>query len=79
MDGYIKILHLYHESLRNIWTGNLNLYIYYLPTIKNCFFAITHHDYARSIVLFHKNLLKLKMIHPEKHKKFKIGCFSLKK
>ena len=42
-------------------------------------FAFNHHNYAIWLVLFHDILLKLKITHPEVHKEFKNGCFSLKK
>ena len=77
--GYFEILHLYHEFSKGIRTGDLDFYIHCLPKITNYLFAFNHHNYVRWLVLFHGNLLKLKIIHPEVHKKFKNGCFSLKR
>ena len=77
--GYIEMLHLYHEFSRSIQTGDLDLYIHCLPKITNCFFTFNHHNYARWLVLFHNNLLKLKTTHLEVHKEFISRCFSLKR
>ena len=38
-----------------------------------------HHSYVRWHVLFHENLLKLKITHPKVHKEFKNIYFSLKR
>ena len=73
------MLHLYHEFSKGIRTGDLDLYIHCLPKIANYLFAFNHHNYVRWLVLFHDNLLKLKITHPEVHKEFKNGCFSLKR
>ena len=73
------MLHLYHEFARSIRTGDIDLYIYCLPRITNYFFCLNHPNYAKWLVLFHDNLLKLNETHPEVHKEFKKGCFSLKR
>ena len=77
--GYIEMLHLYHEFSRSIQTGDLDLYIHCLPKITNYLFTFNHHNYARWLVSFHNNLLKLKTTHLEVHKEFTSGCFSLKR
>ena len=85
--GYIKMLHLYHKLSRSIWTGDLDLYILCLPKITNHFFVFNHHNYARWFVLFHDNLLKLKITHTETYIELntetyielKNGFFSLKR
>ena len=77
--GYIEMLHLYHEFSRSTRTRDLDLYFHCLPKTTNYFFAFNHRNYAKWLVLFHDNLLKLKITHPEVHKEFKNGCFSLKR
>ena len=63
----------------SILTGDISLYIHCLPKIGNYFFAFNHPNYARWIVKFHNNLLELETSHPDLHKEFKKGCFSLKR
>ena len=75
--GYIKMLHPYHEFSRSIRTGDLDLYIFCLPKITNNFLVFNHHNYARWFVLFHDNLLKLKITHTETYIELKNGFFSL--
>ena len=53
------MIHLYHEFIRSIRLGDLELYIYCLPRITNYFFTFNHPNYARWLVRYHDNLLKL--------------------
>ena len=41
-SGYIEMLHLFHEFIRSIRLGDLELYIYCLPRITNYFFTFNH-------------------------------------
>ena len=77
--GYIEMLHLYHEFSRNVRTGDLDLYILCLPKITDNFFAFIHHNYAKWLVLFNDNSLKIKITYSKTNKKLKNGCFSLKR
>lgn len=77
--GYIEMMHLYHEFARSFRTGDLDLYIYCLPRLASYFFTFNHHNYARWLVIYHDNLLKLKETHPEVYNDFQNGCFSLKR
>ena len=76
--GYIKMVQLYHQFIRSIRTGALELYIFCLKRLSN-FFTFNHPNYARWLVRYHDNLLKLKSTHPQIHEEFLKGCFSLKK
>ena len=44
------MLHLYHEFIRSIRSGDLELYIYCLLRISNCFFNFKYPNYARWLV-----------------------------
>ena len=77
--GYVEMVQLYHQFIRSIRTGDLDLYIYCLPKLSNFFFAFNHHNYARWLVIYHDNLLKLKDTHPQVNKDFRDGCFALKR
>ena len=72
--GYIKMIQLYHTFIRSIRTGDLQLYIYCLPLLANYFFTFNHPNYARWLVRYHDNLLKLKDTHPEVHQEFENGA-----
>ena len=74
----IEMIHLYHELIRSIRTGDLELYIYCLPKIVAVFFAFNHQNYARWLTIYHDNLLKIQETHPQVYKEFKSGCFALK-
>ena len=76
---YIEMLHLYHEFIRSIRLGDLELYIYGLPRITNYFFTFNHPNYARWLVRYHDNLLKLSETHKDVYDEFKKGCFGIKK
>ena len=77
--SYVKMIHLYHEFIRSIRIGDLELYIYCLPRIGIIFFAFNHPNYARWIVMYHDNLLKLRETHPTVYDEFKKGWFSIKR
>lgn len=77
--GYVEKVQLYHQFIRSIRTGNLDLYIYCLPELSNFFFAFNHHNYARWLVIYYDNLLKLKDMHLQVNEDFQNGCFALKR
>ena len=72
--GYIRMVQLYHQFLKNIRTGDLKLYIFCIERLLN-FFTFNHSNYARCLVRYHDNLLKLKKTHPQTHEEFLKGCF----
>ena len=73
------MLHLYHEFIRSIRLGDLELYMYSLPQITNYFFTFNHPNYARWLVRYHDNLLKLSETHKDVYDEFKKGCFGIKR
>ena len=77
--GYTERLHLYHEYIRSIPIGDFDLYIYCLPKFESLFFALNHQNYARWLVRYHGNLLKLSETHPEVYKDFQKRCFVIKR
>ena len=76
---YIEMLHLYHEFVRSIRLGDLELYIYGLPRITNYFFTFNNPNDARWVVRYHDNLLKVIETHKAVYDKFKKGCFGIKR
>ena len=77
--GYVEMMQLYHDFIRSIRTGDLDLYIHCLPKLTSYFFIFNHHNYARWLVIYHDNLLKLKESHPQVYQDFQKGCFALKR
>ena len=77
--GYIEMLHVYHEFIRSIRLGDLELYIYCFPRINYYFFTFNHSNYARLPVRYHDNLLKLSETHKDVYDEFKKGCFGIKR
>ena len=77
--GYTEWMHLYHEHIRSIRIGDFDLYIYCLPKFASLFFALNHQNYARWLVRYHDNLLKLSETHPEVYMDFQEGCFAIKR
>ena len=73
------MLHLYHEFIRSIRLGDLELYIYGLPQITNYLCTFNHPNYARWLVRYHDNLLKLSETHKDVYDEFKKGCFGIKR
>ena len=57
--GYTEWMHLCHEYIRSIQIGDFDLYIYCLPKFPSLFFALNHQNYARWLMRYHGNLLKL--------------------
>ena len=77
--GCIRMVQLNHQFIRSIRTEDLELFIFCLKKLSNYFFTFNHPNYARWLVRYHDNLLKLKSTHPQIHEEFLKGCFSLKK
>ena len=74
----VEMVQLYHQFTRSIRMGDLDLYIHSLYNISSLFFIFNHHNYARWLVLYHNNLLKLQNIHPQVYENFRNGCFAVK-
>ena len=68
--GYITMVQLYHEFIRSIRTGGLELYIFCLERSSDCFFTFKHPSYARWLVRYHDNYLKLKNTSPDTRRIF---------
>ena len=77
--GYIEMVNLYHTFSRSIREGDFHLFIHCLPKITDYFFSFNHINYARWLVRFHDNLLKINETHPELSAEFQEGAFALKR
>ena len=73
------MVQLYHQFTRSIRMGNLDLYIHSLYSNSSLFFTFNHHNYARWLVVYHNNFLKLQKTHPQVYEDFRSGCFTIKR
>ena len=76
--GYVKLVKLFRIFTRSIRTGDLSLYIFCLPQLGAYVFTFNHINYARWIVRYNDNLLKLEETHPEVYYEFRSGYFAMK-
>ena len=76
--GYVDLVDLYHQFSRSIRSGDFALYICCLPKLAAYFFAFNHVNYARWLVTYHDNLLRLGVTHPQVQDEFRKGFFSVK-
>ena len=77
--AYVEMIQLYHQFTRSIRMGDLDLYLHSLYNISSLFFTFNHHNYARWLVVYHNNLLKLQNTHPQRYEYFQNGCFAIKR
>ena len=52
LTGFVNMLHLYHEFLRSIRAGDLDLYIYCLQRMTALFFTFNHQNYSHWLTQF---------------------------
>ena len=79
---YVEMIRLYHQFSRRIRVGDLDAYIACLPKLAKYFFTLNHPNYARWIVKYHDNILRLPETHPQLpqvYNEFKKGCCSIKR
>ena len=69
------MMKLYHLFTRSVRVGDLDLFIYCLSKLTNYFFALNRINYARWLIRYHDNLLKVSNTHPAVFQDFKNGLF----
>ena len=77
--GYVRLIKLFHMFTQTVRSGDFALHIFCLPKLAEYFFCFNHVNYARWIVKYHDNLLKLEETHPEVYIEFKNGTFSIRR
>ena len=77
MKDELKSLIPWRKHSNIIFSGLLTLHG--LPRITNYFFTFNHPNYARWLVRYHDNLLKLSETHKDVYDEFKKGCFGIKR
>ena len=73
--AYVEMVQLYHQFIRSIRMGDLDLYIHSLYNISSLFFTFNHHNYARWLLVYRNNLLNLQNTYPQVYKDFRSDCF----
>lgn len=76
---YINLIHHYLNLSRSIRIGDFELFKSVLPKITNLFFICNQQNYARWLVKYYDNLLKVAETHPDLYEGFKLGCFGIKR
>ena len=68
------MIHDYHTLVRRIRAEDFEMFVSILPTITNYFFALNQQNYARWMVMYNENPLKLPQTHPAVYEDFKKDC-----
>lgn len=77
--SYIYLINYYHMLSRSIRTGDFALFKYILPKITNLFFVFNQPNYARWLVKYNDNLLKIDETHPEIAEAMQKGYFGIQR
>ena len=73
--NYIDMMHLYRNFSQSQRIGDFDLILACIPKLTSYFFAFNHHNYARWMVRYHHNLVKIPSTHPDAFDEFKNGLF----
>lgn len=76
---YITLIDYYFIFSKSIRIGDFELFKYIIPKIANLFFVFNQPNYARWLVKYHDNLLKVEDTHPELINDLKKGSFGIKR
>lgn len=76
---YVRMINYYFWFSRSIREGDFQLYTYVIPKFTSFFFALNQPNYARWLVKYHENLMKVKETHPELMKTINSGCFAVRR
>ncbi|CAD6229793.1 GSCOCG00012135001-RA-CDS, partial [Cotesia congregata] len=76
---YINFINYYYLLNRSIRTGDFEIFKYVLPKIANLFFVLNQPNYARWLVKYHDNLLKIGETHPEISEAMKKGYLGIQR
>ncbi|KAL4113704.1 hypothetical protein QTP88_017283 [Uroleucon formosanum] len=77
--NFIQLVDLYLILSKSIRVGDFKLFCYILPKITNLFFIFNQPNYARWMVKYHDNILKLDETHPDLKIDFESGSFGIKR
>ncbi|XP_071577048.1 uncharacterized protein [Temnothorax nylanderi] len=76
---YVQLIDYYLHLERSIRQGYFELFRYILPKLTNLFIAFNQPNYARYLVLYHNNLLKVETTHPGLENELKRGSIGIKR
>lgn len=77
--NFIQLIEYYFILSKRIRVGDFKLFCYILPKITNLFFMFNQPNYARWMVKYHDNILKLDETHPDLKVDFENGSFGIKR
>ena len=75
--NFVCYMNVYHELVRSMREGDLELYICCLPDFNSLFFGLNHQNYARWCTRYHDNLLKMSETHPTVYEEFRNVFFAI--
>lgn len=76
---YVEFIDYYLLLNASIRKGNFDIFKFVLPKINNLFFVFNQPNYARYLVKYHDNLLKVDESHPELRLQFEKGSIGVKR
>lgn len=77
--NFIQLVNFYLLLSKSIRVGDFKLFCYILPKMTNLFFIFNQPNYARWMVKYHDNILKLDETHPDLKIDFESGSFGIKR
>ncbi|KAE9521357.1 hypothetical protein AGLY_018237 [Aphis glycines] len=77
--NFIQLVDFYLLLSKSIRVGDFKLFCYILPKMTNLFFIFNQPNYARWMVKYHDNILKLDETHPDFKIDFESGSFGIKR
>ncbi|KAJ8677787.1 hypothetical protein QAD02_013574 [Eretmocerus hayati] len=76
---YVKLVQYYLILKRSVCTSNFELFKYILPKINNLFFTFNHQNYARYLVVYSNNLMRIDETHPGLREQFEKGSLGIRR
>lgn len=76
---YVKFIDYYLMLNFSIRTGDFDMFLYILPELAKFFFIFNQQNYARYLIKYHDNLLKVNDTHPGLREDFEKGSFGVKR
>lgn len=76
---YIEFVNYYLMFTRSIRVGDFDLYKFIIPKLCSLFFMFNQHNYARWLLKYYEDLLKVEEKFPQLAEEFKKGMFGIKR
>lgn len=76
---YVGYINIFHTLERDIWTNDIDLFIYTLTPSIDLFFATAHVNYSCWLTKYHFDLLNMDDTHPGLREILNNGCFTVRR